>query len=66
VIRKRKAGEDIEAQLAALETQLRAEQAEPADDPGSSVAEPETQGMADDENVASSRLMVLSFFRHLA
>ena len=44
VIRKRKASEDIEAQLAALETQLRAEQTDSATE----VDQPQTQGMAAD------------------
>ena len=44
VIRKRKAAEDIESQLAALEAQLRAEQS----DSVTEVDQPQTQGMAAD------------------
>jgi hypothetical protein len=44
VIRKRKASEDIEAQLATLEAELRAELTDPARE----VDQPQTQGMAAD------------------
>ena len=48
VIRKRKAGEDIEAQLAALEAQLRAEKFGDEPLPGAEPWQQEAQGMAAD------------------
>jgi hypothetical protein len=48
VIRKRKAAEDIEAQLAALEAELRGQRASEATLSAALQFEPETTGMAAD------------------